>query len=324
MGQGVGFRLNRRPGLLGALAAASLILLSGAVPAEISVEHNEQTEHDGQSEHAAVLSPSNPFGMEFGTVRPLPSGVQFDRTPMQGAVLRGKTPADVTGLELDGAAVAIAADNSFIIAFNRDAGVNALLTVHRADGTRILETLAVEPRSWRIERVNVAKREGDASDAWWAMRKPEYDQIVAAREIRSDSQGWRQDFIWPVKGRISGMFGSQRIYRGEPGSFHSGVDVATGESGTPIVAPADGVVILAADTPFSLEGNLLMLDHGMGLNSAFLHLSEIAVQNGDTVKQGQFIGRIGSSGRATGPHLHWSMKWHEARIDPILLTGPME
>ena len=119
------------------------------------------------------------------------------------------------------------------------------------------------------------------------------------------------------------MFGSQRIYNGTPGSYHSGTDIATGASGTPFAAPADGVVILAADSPFTLEGNLLMLDHGMGLNSAFLHCSQILVKEGDRVKQGQVIGRIGATGRATGPHLHWSIKWRDSRLDPILFTGPM-
>jgi murein DD-endopeptidase MepM/ murein hydrolase activator NlpD len=120
------------------------------------------------------------------------------------------------------------------------------------------------------------------------------------------------------------MFGSQRIYRGEPGAYHSGLDIATGASGTPFVAPADGVVILAAKEPFTLEGHLLMIDHGMGLNSAFLHCSQLLVEEGDRVRQGQLIGRIGATGRATGPHLHWGMKWNNARIDPILLTGPMK
>ncbi|MGD9664537.1 MAG: M23 family metallopeptidase, partial [Novosphingobium sp.] len=125
---------------------------------------------------------------------------------------------------------------------------------------------------------------------------------------------------WPVKGRISGRFGSQRVYRGEPGSYHSGIDITTGTSGTPFVAPADGVVILAAEQPFSLEGHLLMIDHGGGLNSAFLHCSQILVKEGERVKQGQVIGRIGMSGRATGPHLHWSLKWDSARLDPLLLV----
>jgi murein DD-endopeptidase MepM/ murein hydrolase activator NlpD len=83
------------------------------------------------------------------------------------------------------------------------------------------------------------------------------------------------------------------------------------------------VVVLAADAPFSLEGNLLMIDHGMGLNSSFLHLSRIDVRVGDRVRQGQMVGAIGMTGRATGPHLHWSVKWQDARIDPSLLTGPM-
>jgi murein DD-endopeptidase MepM/ murein hydrolase activator NlpD len=88
------------------------------------------------------------------------------------------------------------------------------------------------------------------------------------------------------------------------------------------VAPADGVVVLAAADPFTLEGRLLIVDHGAGLNSAFLHCSALLVSEGDRVRQGQPIGRVGMTGRATGPHLHWSIKWREARLDPILLAGP--
>jgi murein DD-endopeptidase MepM/ murein hydrolase activator NlpD len=141
--------------------------------------------------------------------------------------------------------------------------------------------------------------------------------------MNAASEGWRQRFVWPAQGRISGVFGSQRIYRGEPGAYHSGVDVAGG-AGAPVVAPADGVVVLAAaDKPFTLEGHLLIIDHGMGLNSAFLHLSRIDVREGDRVRQGQRIGAIGASGRTTGPHLHWAVKWRSARVDPVSLTGPM-
>jgi murein DD-endopeptidase MepM/ murein hydrolase activator NlpD len=116
------------------------------------------------------------------------------------------------------------------------------------------------------------------------------------------------------------VFGSQRIYRGEPGSYHSGVDVAPG-SGAPVVAPADGVVVLAGPPEFSLEGNLVIIDHGMRLNSAFLHLGSVAVREGQAVRQGQLIGTVGASGRATGPHLHWGVKWNDARLDPQLLLA---
>ena len=99
------------------------------------------------------------------------------------------------------------------------------------------------------------------------------------------------------------------------------MDISTGESGTPFVAPADGVVVLAVQG-YSLEGNLLIIDHGQGLNSAFLHASRLLVKEGDQVTQGQHIGNIGSSGRATGPHLHWSIKWNDARLDPLLFVPP--
>lgn len=162
-----------------------------------------------------------------------------------------------------------------------------------------------------------------STEAFLALRKPELAQIAAARRLNTDARGWRQRFIWPAMGRISGLFGSQRVYQGQPGAYHGGVDVA-GATGTPVVAPADGVVILAAAAkPFTLEGHLLMIDHGHGLNSAFLHLSRIDVKPGETVTQGQRIGAIGATGRATGPHLHWGMKWNDARIDPLLVAGPM-
>ena len=125
----------------------------------------------------------------------------------------------------------------------------------------------------------------------------------------------------PLRDHVAAI--SVGIYRGEPGSYHSGLDIATGGTGDPFVAPADGVVVLATDRPFSLEGNLLIIDHGQGLNSAFLHLSEIAVAQGAVVRQGQYLGRIGSTGRATGPHLHWGLKWRDTRLDPLLFVGPM-
>jgi murein DD-endopeptidase MepM/ murein hydrolase activator NlpD len=240
----------------------------------------------------------------------------------QGGWMRGKAPSGTNALALNGQPVAIAPDGSWFAAFDRDSGTIATLTA-TVNGRRISQPVSVSPRAWQIENINIPRKPGGPTDAFMAIRKPELDRINAARTLKTDAQGWRQHFVWPAKGRISGRFGSQRVYRGEPGAYHSGLDIATGTSGTPFVAPADGVVILAAEKPFTLEGNLLMLDHGMGLNSAFLHCSEILVKQGDHVRQGQVIGKIGMSGRATGPHLHWSIKWNEARLDPILFTGPM-
>ena len=241
----------------------------------------------------------------------------------QGGWARGTAPAGTSALMLDGKPVSVAPDGGFFLAFDRDAGTQARLVAKLADGGTVTRTLTVSPRAWKLEYIPLGPKPGTPpSEAFRIRRAAELAQINAARAIDSHSQGWRQRFVWPVHGRLSGMFGSQRIYNGTPGSYHSGTDIA-GATGTPIAAPADGVVILAAASPFTLEGNLLMIDHGMGLNSAFLHCSQILVRQGEAVKQGQIIARIGMTGRATGPHLHWSIKWRDSRLDPMLFTGPM-
>ncbi|WPZ03556.1 M23 family metallopeptidase [Blastomonas marina] len=261
--------------------------------------------------------------------KPAPTPAATDPAPSlrvtgqltQGGFIRGTASRGVRSVTLDGEPLRVADDGSFFAAFDRDADLDHTLVAIFAN-KRIERHIAITARDWDIERVNVARRPGGMTDAFWRIREPEWKRIVAARAEDTGATGWKQEFLWPATGRISGMFGSQRIYQGEPGSYHSGIDIAGGE-GTTYVAPADGVVVLATPEPFSLEGYLLIIDHGNGLNSAFLHNSAILVREGETVKRGQPIGRIGASGRATGPHLHWSIKWRDARLDPILFTGPM-
>ncbi|WP_230206665.1 M23 family metallopeptidase [Novosphingobium sp. Gsoil 351] len=242
----------------------------------------------------------------------------------QGGWLKGTVPGGTVALTLDGAPVDVAPDGGFLVAFDRDAPPAATLIARLGDGRSVTAALTIAPRAWEIENVAVAPRPGELRSAEYERRRAiELAQIKTARGVVTGSQGWRQDFVWPAIGRISGRFGAQRVYRGTPGAYHSGIDIATGGSGSPYVAPADGVVILAAEAPFTLEGNLLMIDHGNGLNSAFLHSSKLLVKAGEAVHRGQAIGLIGMTGRATGPHLHWSLKWRDARLDPILFTGPM-
>ncbi len=251
------------------------------------------------------------------------TGFRLSGPVIQGGLVIGKAPAGTTFLSFNGAPLPLAADGRFLVAFDRDAPPTALLSATLEDGRVVTESLTVARRSWNIERLDSLPRFAQPTEEFNRLRPAELEQINAARRISVTSTGWQQPFLWPVVGRLSGMFGSQRIYKnGEAGSYHSGTDIAR-PTGTTVMAPADGVVILAADHPFTLEGNLLMIDHGMGLNSAFLHLSRIDVRVGETVKRGQPIGAVGMSGRATGPHLHWSIKWRDSRIDPLLLAGPM-
>ena len=239
----------------------------------------------------------------------------------QGGWLRGTVPPGTARLTLGAARVPFDSEGRFFAGIDRDAPATLRITGSAANGQQISRDLTIVPREWQIERVNVPLRGSVPSETFMRVRRPELAAIEAARERRSDSGGWLQKFVWPVKGRISGRFGSQRIYQGVPGSYHSGLDIAPG-AGVPYVAPADGVVVLAATKPFSLEGNLVIIDHGMGLNSAFLHSSRLAVKEGDRVRQGQTIGYIGATGRASGPHLHWSLKWQDARLDPLLFLPP--
>jgi murein DD-endopeptidase MepM/ murein hydrolase activator NlpD len=240
----------------------------------------------------------------------------------QGGVATGVAPPGTVRLTLDGDAVPLAADGGFLIAFDRDALPTVTLTAERRDAPPLTERLSIAPRAWRIERLDRLARLPAPSEAFLRLRAPELAQIDAARRVVTSAGGWRGSFRWPAIGRVSGLFGAQRIYRGEPGAYHSGVDVAR-PSGAPVVAPADGVVVLAASEPFTLEGRLLIVDHGMGMNSAFLHLSRIDVRVGQAVCQGEPMGAVGATGRATGPHLHWGMTWRGRRIDPLLLAGTM-
>lgn len=242
----------------------------------------------------------------------------------QGALVRGTAPAGTVAVSLDGREVPLANDGRFLIGFDRDAPPTARLAFRRADGSETVRFLSVEPRPWRIERLNMARPSGGPTPAYRRLREGELARIAAARGQASVSGGWAQRFIWPARGRISGRFGSQRIYRGGvAAAYHSGADIAAG-AGATVVAPADGVVTLAPPPGFSLEGNLIIIDHGMGLSSAFLHLASVSVRPGQAVRQGQPIATVGATGRATGPHLHWSLVWNGARIDPQAVAGRMD
>ena len=243
-------------------------------------------------------------------------------TPAQGALVRGIAPPGTYEIRLGGRPVPIAADGRFLIGFDRDAAATATLVIRPSRDLILSQPLQVARRPWSIQHINMARPAGGPTPEYAQLRDGELARIAAARGRGSDSQGWRQAFIRPARGRVSGRFGAQRIYRGGvPAAPHSGLDIAAG-GGAPVVSPADGVVVLAPPPSFSLEGNLVIVDHGMGLSSAFLHLSRTSVTVGQRVRQGEEIGRVGMTGRATGPHLHWSVVWNGVKVDPTTVLRP--
>ena len=241
----------------------------------------------------------------------------------QGGLVVGTAPTRPISLTLDGQPVAVAADGRFIVAWERDAPAISRLEARFADGRAYNTTIAVDTRSWPTQTIGTVRRRPLPDAEFERVRAVEIAEMVAARQRGVESDGWRQRFAWPVTGRVSGVFGSQRTYaRGERDGFHNGVDVAR-PSGTPVVAPAEGVVILATKRPYTLEGYMVIVDHGHALSSSFLHLSRIDTETGARVRQGQPIGAIGTTGRSSGPHLHWGLRWQDARIDPARVAGPM-
>ena len=143
-------------------------------------------------------------------------------------------------------------------------------------------------------------------------------QVAEARRLRDERIDFAQDFVWPSEGPISGVYGSRRILNGVPKRPHFGVDVAA-PTGTAIVAPADGIVTLWHPDMY-YSGGTMIIDHGHGVSSTFLHMSKSHVSAGSIVKQGQLVGEIGATGRVTGAHLDWRMNWHHERVDPALLV----
>lgn len=250
------------------------------------------------------------------------TGFSLDGRIAQGSLVRGVAPAGTVELKLGGRSIPVAPDGRFLIGFDRDAAPAASLVATTPTGAVTTLPLSVERVAWPRRNLATLPRNTPRTPVAIALRAAEVARVDAARAGLQPVDGWRQRFRWPVTGRISGVFGAQTVYAGEPGGYHSGVDIARG-TGTPVLAPADGIVVLASPPRFSVEGNLLIVDHGMGLSSAFLHLSRIDVPVGARVRQGQVLGAIGATGRATGPHLHWGVVWEGVRVDPQRLAGAM-
>lgn len=148
--------------------------------------------------------------------------------------------------------------------------------------------------------------------------RKEKKEILAAFESSDDQRLWSEPFLLPVEGRISGRFGFRRILNGQPRTPHSGEDIVV-PLGTDVQATNDGVVRFIGNHFFS--GRSVVLDHGMGLQTMYFHLHEIKVTPGDRVRRGQVIGSVGSTGRATGPHLHWGARLGRSRVNPLSLVG---
>ncbi len=239
----------------------------------------------------------------------------------QGGLAYGQTEPDHQ-VFYDEQQIPVNKDGFFIIGFGRNTEPEQSLTIIRPDGRARVETFKISRRTYQIERINgISQRMMEPSEEELQRIGQEAEQTFEIRQISSALPFFQDKFIWPVTGRISGVYGSQRIFNGEPRRPHYGIDIAAAR-GTPVVAPAGGIVTLAHAGMF-FSGRTLIIDHGFGLSSSFLHLDRILVKEGDKVSQGQRIATVGATGRVTGPHLDWRVNWFQERLDPALLVPPM-
>ena len=240
----------------------------------------------------------------------------------QGALLRGQAPAGAK-VTLNGETVQTNKDGKFVVGFEREAPLQQTLVVKLDNGQKWQRDITLEKREYNIQRIDGLEQKMVSPPAEVTARiKQDNINVANARSGNTDLDALFTRFEWPAKGVISGVYGSQRILNGVPKWPHYGLDIAN-ETGTPVYAPVDGVVTMANDLYYS--GNTLILDHGMRVFSTFLHMDTITVEVGETVKQGEQIGTIGSTGRSTGPHLDWRINLGKTRLDPqTIISGSPE
>lgn len=265
----------------------------------------------------APLLPTLPGHAQDGIGELIDNRIVFPASASQGAMVIGKVPAGST-VHYAGRDLRVSGYGSVVFGIGRDEKGPLQVQVRRPDGSSETAAIAVTARDWPLERVNgVPPKTVNPPPAIAERIAHEQARVTEARRRDDARTDFTQTFAWPVQGRISGRFGNARTYNGQPGAGHSGMDIAV-PAGTPVKAPAAGVVTFS-DPDLYLTGGTVVLDHGYGISSNFLHLSRIDVKVGDRIEQGQVIATVGATGRATGPHLHWGMNWFDVRIDPLLV-----
>ena len=245
--------------------------------------------------------------------------IEFNTAVTQGALLWGRVPAGSI-VYLDDEALAVSSEGVVVLGFGRDSTGPSVVRVEGEQNCSL--ELEVAPREYNIQRVEgVPQKTVTPGPEHLERIRREAILVREARARSSQRTDFAAGFQWPLEGPVSGVYGSQRVYNGTPGRPHYGVDVAM-PTGTPVAAPAPGVVVLAEPDLF-YSGGTLIIDHGSQVNSSFLHLSKVLVEVGTRVQAGDLVGEVGSTGRATGAHLDWRMNWRERRVDPQLLVPPM-
>jgi len=243
--------------------------------------------------------------------------ISFEGEFKQGGLLIGQVQEGQT-VSYQGKTLNLTTNNQFLLGLGRNAPAITTVTLNSQDQESETITLEIAARQYNIQKIEGVPAKTVTPPASDLQRiKQDASMVRVARKLVSNKQDFLKGFIKPANGPITGVYGSQRFYNGVPKSPHYGIDYAA-PTGTPVIAPADGIVTFAHNDLF-YSGGTLIIDHGHGLSSTFLHLSKILVKPNQQVTLGMEIAKIGATGRATGPHLDWRMNWLDQRIDPDLV-----
>jgi len=241
------------------------------------------------------------------------------------ALVRIEAPdGDAPRVTLDGAPVMVLREDDHWLAvvgvpLDTKPGKLKLAIERHAAAPASLE-LAIKPKQYVVQRLRVAPGMVELSAEDLARANRERPQLQAALATFSDAPPPTLRLLQPVPGSRSSSYGLRRVFNGQPRSPHTGMDIAA-PSGAPVVAPARGTVLLTGN--YFFNGNTVILDHGQGLITMYGHLSAIDVKPGDVVETRAVIGKVGATGRATGPHLHWAVELNRTMVDPALFLGSM-
>ena len=226
-----------------------------------------------------------------------------------------------SSLTLDGTPLMVTKDGIAVIGFHRDDTASIKVVATAPDGTVKTRNFTPEIRDYQEQRIEgLPPKMVTPPDEVVARIKRDRAMVVMARSAATPMDHFSGRFEWPARGIITGVYGSRRILNGKPRAPHYGIDIAAAQ-GSPVTAPQGGIIRMVADLYFT--GWTIIIDHGHGVSSTFLHLENTKVIPGDQVKQGQVIGTVGSTGRSTGPHLDWRINLFDKRLDPQLLAGKM-
>ncbi|NMB82030.1 MAG: M23 family metallopeptidase [Ignavibacteria bacterium] len=228
---------------------------------------------------------------------------------------------NISSVYLNDTKIKVDKNGLFALGFDRDATGTYTLKIEYENGKKETKKIQLPKRKYIIQKLKIAEKYVNPPPEEMERIEIESQKMKEARSQvgKIDSALFSKGFIRPAEGRISSVFGSQRVLNGVPKNPHNGIDIAAPE-GTPVLATSDGVVIIAG-SDFYYNGNFVLIDHGQGLSSIYLHMSKLNVKSGDKVARGQKIGEVGSTGRSTSAHLHWGVQWYGNRIDPMSLLN---